>query len=82
VVAKRYLCATEPGYREALSPVSERSLVRQGGPMTEAEQEAFRAEPGWEDAVALRRWDDRAKEPDLVVPDLDAYRPLLERLIG
>lgn len=82
VVAKRYLCATEPGYREALSPVSERSLVRQGGPMTEAEQEAFRAEPGWADAVALRRWDDRAKAPDLVVPDLEAYRPLLERLAG
>lgn len=80
VVAKRYLCATEPGYREALSPVSERSLVRQGGPMSAAEQAAFRAGPAWEDAVALRRWDDRAKEPDLVVADLDAYRDLLERL--
>ncbi len=80
VVAKRYLCAVEPGYREALSPVSERSLVRQGGPMDAAEQQAFRTGPAWEDAVRLRRWDDRAKEPDLVVPDLDAYVDLLERL--
>ena len=41
---------------------------------------AFEANPGWEDAVALRRWDDQAKVPDLEVPPAAAYRPLLESL--
>ena len=34
VAAKRYLCATEPGYFGLLSPESVRTLALQGGPMT------------------------------------------------
>ena len=34
VAAKRYLCATEPGYFGLLSEESVRTLARQGGPMT------------------------------------------------
>jgi len=31
-------------------------------------------------AVALRRWDDQAKVPDLEVPPAESYRSLLESL--
>ena len=33
VSAKRYRCATEPGYAEGLSPASVQSLAIQGGPL-------------------------------------------------
>ena len=61
VAAKRYLCAVEPGYLEALSPASKLSLDLQGGPFTPAEAAAFMARPFAEDAVRLRRWDDWGK---------------------
>ncbi|MFN4090841.1 MAG: HD domain-containing protein [Alphaproteobacteria bacterium] len=73
VAAKRYLCAVEPDYFAGLSGDSVRSLALQGGPMSAAECAAFETEPGWEDALRVRRWDDRAKDPAAVVPGLDAY---------
>jgi gamma-butyrobetaine dioxygenase len=77
VTAKRYLCATEPGYLDELSEVSVRSLAVQGGPMDDAEVEAFRRLEGWEAAVALRRWDDEAKVAGHPTPDLGSYRERL-----
>ena len=78
VPAKRYLCAVEPSYFEKLSPVSVRSLERQGGPLTETEVKAFEALPHYADAVRLRRYDEMGKDPDAVTPDLAHYRPYLE----
>ena len=78
--AKRYLCAVDDGYAALLSAGSVASLERQGGPLSAAEVAAFEANPGWEDAVALRRWDDQAKVPDLVVPAAASYCLLLESL--
>jgi phosphonate degradation associated HDIG domain protein len=80
VAAKRYLCFAEPAYREALSPSSEMSLKLQGGPMTEEEAASFIALPFARDAVALRRWDDEAKIPELKVPQAETYLPLLKTL--
>ena len=80
VAAKRYLCATEPEYLAVLSAVSVRSLEVQGGPMSPAEVEAFRAGEGWEAAVQLRRWDDGAKREDHRTKAVADYRPLLEDL--
>ena len=37
VAAKRYLCWKEPGYYNGLSDASQRSLLLQGGPMTDNE---------------------------------------------
>ncbi len=68
VAAKRYLCATEPGYFEKLAPDSVLSLSLQGGPMSEAEAAAFRAQPQAEAAVRLRRFDEAAKVKDLQTP--------------
>lgn len=65
VAAKRYLCATEPGYLDALSPASQLSLRLQGGPLAPGEADAFKALPFAGEAVRLRRWDDwgKALEP-------------------
>ena len=81
VPAKRYLVAVDEAYFGQLSPASVRSLERQGGPMSEAEVAEFESHPQAEDAVALRRWDEGAKDPaeaGLPVADLlsvfDRYR--------
>lgn len=81
VAAKRYLCAVEPGYLARLSPASAYTLSVQGGPMSAAEAAAFAAAPSAGDAVAVRRWDEAAKDPAADVPGFDAYRPLLEALL-
>jgi predicted HD phosphohydrolase len=82
VAAKRYLCATEPGYAERwLSPMSVQSLALQGGPFTTAEALAFEGHLGFREAVMLRRWDDDAKVPGLRLPALEHYHPLLERCL-
>lgn len=80
VAAKRYLVATEPGYRAQLSPASVETLHRQGGPMEDAAVIAFGRDPHARAAVALRRWDDQAKDPAAVVPPLGTYHGLLEAL--
>jgi gamma-butyrobetaine dioxygenase len=81
VAAKRYLCAAEPGYFALLSPASVHTLSVQGGPMTAAEAAAFAAGPYAADAVAVRRWDDAAKDPAADAPGFDRYRPLLAGLL-
>ena len=75
VAAKRYLCATEPSYFGQLSEASVYTLSVQGGPMTDAEAREFEREPHAADAIAVRRWDDQAKDPSADVPDFDHYRP-------
>jgi phosphonate degradation associated HDIG domain protein len=78
VPAKRYLCATEPGYLERLSPASRLSLQLQGGVFTAAEVEAFEAQPHARAALALRRWDEEAKVVGLETPGLEHFMPHLE----
>jgi phosphonate degradation associated HDIG domain protein len=65
VDAKRYLCAIEPDYFEALSEDSKRSLALQGGIFSPAQALAFIAQPGAAQAVRVRLWDDRAKMPQM-----------------
>ena len=78
VDAKRYLCATDPAYFDALSPASVRSLELQGGPFGEAEASVFIARPYAHDALAVRRWDEQAKDVGAATPGLDRYRPCIE----
>ena len=81
VSAKRYLCAAEPGYFELLSDESVRTLEHQGGPMTAAEAAAFEALPFAKTAVAVRRWDDEAKDPAVTPPGFSHFEPLLRGLV-
>ncbi|HXP57832.1 MAG TPA: hypothetical protein VN847_22900 [Streptosporangiaceae bacterium] len=80
VAAKRYLCAVEPGYFSKLSEASVYTLSVQGGPMDRAEAEAFAALPHAAAAVAVRRWDEEAKDPDATTPEFSHFRDLLIRL--
>jgi predicted HD phosphohydrolase len=82
VPAKRYLVATDPAYRSLLSSVSVRTLGNQGGTMTVDEAADLRRRDGWEDGVALRRADDRAKTPGRVVFELTWWRPVVERVVA
>ncbi|HEY2278943.1 MAG TPA: hypothetical protein VGI00_11350 [Streptosporangiaceae bacterium] len=82
VAAKRYLCTAEPGYFGQLSTASVYTLSVQGGPMSEAEAAAFEALPQAAAAVAVRRWDEEAKDPDADTPEFGHFRPLLSRLLA
>ena len=81
VEAKRYLCAVDAGYFGLLSAESVRTLGLQGGPMTAAEVTAFESLPHARDAVAVRRWDDQAKDPAVAAPRFAHFAPLLEALV-
>lgn len=80
VAAKRYLCATEPGYTSLLSEESARTLEVQGGPMTRAEAAGFAAGRYAAGALAVRRWDEAAKDPAVVPPAFGHFVTMLERL--
>ncbi|QIL83024.1 HD domain-containing protein [Diaphorobacter sp. HDW4A] len=78
VDAKRYLCLHEPGYLEALSADSARSLQLQGGVFTAEQATEFANRPHALDAVELRRWDDLAKDADMRTPDLAHFTRHME----
>ena len=73
VAAKRYLCGVEPGYQDGLSKDSHISLALQGGAMDSAEQQAFLREPFADQAIALRRIDELAKDKNAVTDSLDEF---------
>ncbi len=78
--AKRYLITTDPSYRTQLSDRSAVTLEHQGGVLDHDELLAMRADPELRSVLALRRADDRAKVPDLDVPDLEHWRDDVDAL--
>jgi len=80
--AKRYLCTTEAGYIDSLSEASRHSLDHQGGLMTEDEITSFRAEPFYEQAIRLRRWDDEAKDEKLASTPFNSFSGYVEDVCG
>lgn len=78
VLAKRYLCAIDADYWDSLSSASKQSLELQGGVFSTAEVEEFIVQPYALQAIELRRWDDRAKIPNLVTPDFNHFMPLVQ----
>ncbi|MFF3253560.1 TauD/TfdA family dioxygenase [Actinacidiphila glaucinigra] len=81
VAAKRYLCAVEPGYYDRLSEASKYTLEVQGGVMTPRQAAEFAGLPGAADAVAVRRWDEQAKDPAAATPSFEHFLPLLYALM-
>ncbi|MDK2125594.1 phosphohydrolase [Chitinimonas sp. DQS-5] len=82
VEAKRYLCWQNTAYRSSLSAASQASLALQGGPMSDIEAADFIARPHAQAALALRRYDDAAKDPTASTPALIHFMPLLHALAG
>ncbi|MBT6430464.1 MAG: HD domain-containing protein, partial [Rhodospirillaceae bacterium] len=78
VRAKRYLCTTERGYFESLSTASITSLMVQGGPFNEVQADKFLKQPFAHEAIALRRWDDLAKDPKMRTPDIAYFAYVLQ----
>jgi predicted HD phosphohydrolase len=81
VDAKRYLCATRPGYAAKLSPDSVRSLALQGGAMDAAAAQRFALHPWSGDAVRLRLWDEEAKVAGLKTPPLTHFLETASRVM-
>ncbi|MBV4489397.1 phosphonate degradation HD-domain oxygenase [Pseudomonas oryzicola] len=74
VEAKRYLTLRQPGYFQRLSEASRRTLEYQGGVMNAAEADAFERDPLFEVSLRMRDWDERAKEVDIALLDLDELK--------
>lgn len=64
VDAKRYLVATDPGYKAKLSEASLQTLEWQGGAMSKEEAAAFEKHPFFKDIIRVRLWDEGAKDRD------------------
>lgn len=79
VDARRYLCATEAGYYTSLSAGALHSLAQEGGVFNAEQVDHFIRQPHAAQAVALRRWDDKARRADWVTPDLDWFAKYLEQ---
>jgi phosphonate degradation associated HDIG domain protein len=80
VDAKRCLCAIDSSYHAKLSADSVRSLQLQGGVFSDEEAQTFLAKPYAEDALALRRWDDLAKDANRATPALTHYMDIVTRV--
>jgi phosphonate degradation associated HDIG domain protein len=77
VDAKRYLCFADKDYWSTLSAASKRSLELQGGIFSAEEAAAFIAQPHAKESVQLRLWDDRAKVPREMTPNLAHFTPIM-----
>jgi predicted HD phosphohydrolase len=51
----------------------------QGGSMNENEARDFEQEENFELYVLIRQWDDKAKNPEISVPDLSKYENMIKR---
>lgn len=78
VEAKRYLCFADREYWDILSTESRHSLEVQGGRHNSDQAAEFMTSAFAQDAVQLRRWDDRAKTPFAPTPGLEHYATLLK----
>jgi 2-amino-1-hydroxyethylphosphonate dioxygenase (glycine-forming) len=74
VNAKRYLTYKYPEYYNLLSEASKNTLEFQGGKMSETEAIKFEGDTLHEKYIALRRWDEQAKEVNKQIPDLNKYK--------
>ncbi len=74
VQAKRYLTFKYPEYLENLSEASKKTLEFQGGRMTEEEALAFEKGSLFEASIQLRKWDEKAKEINTPILDLEKIK--------
>lgn len=79
VEAKRFLTATNAEYYQQLSEASKRTLVYQGGPMSEEEVKEFQSDPLFELMVKMRLWDEAAKLEHQPVAPLDVFYNMIVR---
>lgn len=78
VEAKRYLCYKSEAYYNQLSETSKISLQLQGGIMTDIEIIEFESNAFFNDAIKLRKWDDLAKNPMMITPNIDFFQTYIQ----
>ncbi|MEY2649278.1 MAG: hypothetical protein RL282_1991 [Bacteroidota bacterium] len=76
VDTKRFLTYRYPEYYDKLSDASKTTLKHQGGVMSVSEALAFESDPLFAEYIQLREWDDRAKELNIEIPNLDYYKKM------
>lgn len=79
VDAKRYLCLRDPDYAPGVASL--RSHRKRGDAMSEIEALAFECTDEFADAVALRRYDDRAIVPGAAAPTAKDLAALFARVV-
>ncbi len=77
VHAKRYLVYKYESYAQQLSEASKQTLIHQGGPMTETEAAEFEKDELFHEIIALRKWDELAKETNRPLPSLVVYKTMM-----
>ena len=81
VQAKRYLTFKDPEYYNKLSDASKGTLQHQGGPMNESEAVAFETNKLCRDMIKLRSYDEKAKETNILIRDLNYYKEMLRDVL-
>ena len=82
VIAKRYLTYKYPEYYNKLSDASKTTLEFHGGRMTPDEAAMFEEDPDCELYVRLRYFDDKAKEINKPVDNIDFIKTLSLKHLG
>ena len=77
VDAKKYLAYKDIKYLEKLSSASKKSLIEQGGIMTEKEALEFENNIYFKEAIKVRKYDDQAKEKNVKTESLDFFRNMI-----
>jgi putative nucleotidyltransferase with HDIG domain len=79
VNAKRYLASKKSNYYERLSEASKKTLEFQGGLMQTNEMNIFEKHLFFKEILQVRINDEKGKELNLDVPQLDYYIPLIKK---
>lgn len=82
VQAKRYLTYRQPEYYSRLSEASKKTLIHQGGKMSEQEASAFEKDELFELSLKMRIWDELAKEKNNPLPELEKYKTMALKVIS
>ncbi len=77
VDAKRYKVFKKPEYHAALSPASQQTLLRQGGPMSKKEAQEFEENHYFKEMLLIRSWDEQAKIPLKTTPSFDYFKEMI-----
>lgn len=77
VEAKRYLTWKHPEYYNKLSEASKSTLTFQGGVMSDEEARRFENDALFQLYLTLRGWDEKAKEENVPLPDLNMYKEMM-----
>ena len=79
VMAKRYLVSTSKDYYNKLSDSSKKTLIQQGGILTDEECKNVKKNTLSRDMITVRKYDDLAKQKDRSIVHLNYYKYLLIR---